>query len=83
MLRPWMNLAVDTILLGLEVQTVVGIRLSQIAFGRGTPAETQLTVTEKLLAFVEAATVVATGGSAYKVVRGFRKHVNVGRLRRA
>jgi hypothetical protein len=84
MLRPWMNLTVDTTLLGMEAQTVVGIRLSQIAFGRGSPAETQLMVTEKLRAFVEAATVVATGGSAHKVVRGYRKHVkaNVRRLKR-
>jgi hypothetical protein len=42
MFKPWMRLAVDTTLLGLEAQTVVGIRLSQIALGQDSPAETQL-----------------------------------------
>jgi hypothetical protein len=85
MFRPWMKLAVDTTLLGMEAQTVIGMRLSQIAFGQGNPAETQLMVTEKMLAFVEAATTVATGGSAHKVVKGYRRHVraNVRRLSRA
>jgi hypothetical protein len=42
MLRPWMNLATDATLLGMEAQTVVGIGALQIAFGQGTSAETQL-----------------------------------------
>jgi hypothetical protein len=42
MLRPWMNLAIDATLLGMEVQPVVGIHALQITFGQGTPAETQL-----------------------------------------
>ena len=82
MFKPWVKLAVDTTLLGMEAQTVIGMRLSQIAFGRGNPAETQLMITEKMRAFVEAAATVATGGSAHKVVKGYRKHVraNVRRL---
>ena len=50
--------------------------------GRGTAVETQLMVTEKMLA-LEAAGTVAMGGSAHKVVRGYRKRVraNVRRLR--
>lgn len=50
--------------------------------GRDTAAETQLMVTEKMLALVEAAGTVATGGSAHKVVSGYRKRVraNVRRL---
>jgi hypothetical protein len=47
------------------------MRLSQIAMGRGTAAEAQLMVTEKMLALVEAAGTVAMGGSAHKVVSGY------------
>ncbi len=85
MFVPWMRLAVDTSLLVLEAQSVIGMRLSQIALGQGTPAEAQLMVTEKMLAFVDAATTVAAGGSAHKVVRGYRKRVqaNARRLRLA
>ena len=83
MFVPWMRLAVDTSLLVLEAQSVIGMRLSQIALGQGTSAEAQLMVTEKMLAFVDAATTVAAGGSAHKVVRGYRKRVqaNAERLR--
>jgi hypothetical protein len=84
MFKPWMRLAVDTTLLGLEAQTVVGIRLSQIALGQGSPAESQLMVSEKMLAFAEAASTVAAGGSVHKVVKNYRRHVraNVRRLSR-
>jgi hypothetical protein len=84
MFKPWMKLAVDTTLLGLEAQRVMGMRLSRIALGRGSPAETQRMVSEKMLAFGEAASTVAAGGSAHKVVRGYRKHVraNARRLSR-
>ena len=82
MIAPLMNLTLDTTLLAMEAQTVIGIRLSQIAMGRSTAAETQLMVAEKMLAFVEAAVTMATGGSAHAVVSGYRKHVraNVKRL---
>ncbi len=85
MLGPWIRLAVDTTLLTLEAQSVIGMRLSQIALGQGTPAEAQLMVTEKMLALMDAATTVAAGGSAHKVVRGYRKRVraNARRLRLA
>jgi hypothetical protein len=84
MFKPWMKLAVDATLLGLEAQSVVRIRLSQIALGQGSSAETQLMVTEKMLAFAEAASTVATGGSVHKVVKNYRRHVraNVRRLSR-
>lgn len=84
MILPWMKLASDTSLLAMEAQAVIWARMTEIAMGRGTPAETMLMVTEKVSAFAEAATTVATGGSAHKVVRGYRRHVraNVRRLRR-
>ncbi len=84
MIAPLMNLTLDMALLAMEAQTVIGIRLSQVAMGRSTAAETQLMVTEKMVAFVEAAVTMATGGSAHTVVSGYRKHVraNVSRLQR-
>ena len=33
MLGPWMKLTIDTTLLGLEAQSVVALRLAQIAMG--------------------------------------------------
>ena len=83
MFAPLMKLTLDMTLLAMEAQTVIGIRLTQLAMGRGTAAETHLMVTEKMLAFVEAVLTVATGGSAHKVVSGYRKHVraNVKRLK--
>ena len=82
MIAPWTKLTLDTALLAMEVQTVIGMRLSQIAMGRGTAAEAQLMMTEKMLALVEAAGTVAKDGSAHKVVTGYRKRVraNVRRL---
>jgi hypothetical protein len=84
MLFPWMKLAMDAGRLAVEAQTVISMRLTQIALGRGTPAESMLMVTEKLTAFAEASATIATGGSAHQVVKGYRKHVraNVRRLRR-
>ena len=82
MIVPWTKLTLDTALLAMEAQTVIGMRLSQIAMRRGTAAEAQLMMTEKMLALVEAAGTVAMGGSAHKVVTGYRKRVrsNVRRL---
>ncbi len=84
MLVPWFRLASDATLLAMEAQTVIGLRLGQIAMGRGSLAENQLMVTEKMLAFAEAAATVATGGSAHKVVKSYRKKVqaNTKRLKR-
>ena len=85
MLGPWISLTRDATLLGLEAQSVIGMRLAQIALGQGTPAEVQLMMTEKMLAFMDAATTVAAGGSAHKVVKSYRRrvHANGRRLRLA
>jgi hypothetical protein len=60
------------------------MRVTRLALGRGTHLENSRMVTEKATASIEAATTLATGGSAHKVVRGYRKHVraNARRLRR-
>ncbi|WP_312895276.1 hypothetical protein [Microvirga sp.] len=75
----------DTALLGLEAQSVIGLRLMQIAMGQGTPSEAQLMMTEKMLAFMDAATTVASGGSAEAIIEGYRRRVqaNARRLRAA
>jgi hypothetical protein len=43
--------------------------------GRGSLAENHLMVTERVLALMEAGATVATGGSAHKIVKGYRKKV--------
>jgi hypothetical protein len=75
MLVAWMKLTADATLLALESQSVIWTRMSQLALGRGTPAENLLMVTEKVSAFAEAAALVAAGGSAHAVVKGYRKKV--------
>ena len=84
MLLPWMKLATDTTMLALEAQAVIWTRMSQAAMGQGSAAENLLMVTEKVSAFAEAAAIIATGGSAHKVVKGYRRKVraNAKRLRR-
>jgi len=85
MLGFWMKLTVDTTLLGLEAQSVIGLRLAQIVMGQVTSAEAQLMLTEKMFAFMDAATIVAAGGSAHAIVEDYRKRVqaNARRLRAA
>ena len=85
MFGPWLKLATETTLLAIESQLVIGTRLTQAALGQGSLAENQLMLTEKFLAATEAAGTLATGGSAHKVVRGYRKRVkaNLRRLERS
>jgi hypothetical protein len=83
MFVPWWRLSTEAAMLAVEAQGVIAMRLTTLALGRGTHAENTLMVTEKAAAFVEAATMLASGGSAQKVVRRYRKHVraNARRLR--
>ncbi len=85
MLGPWIKLTIDTTLLGLEAQSVIGLRLAQIAMDQGSPAEAQLMMSEKMLAFMDAATTVAAGGSAHAIVEDYRRRMqaNARRLRLA
>ena len=84
MFTPWRKFSTDAMMLALEAQGVIAMRLTRIALGRGTHAENTRMVSEKAAAFAEAAMTIATGGSAHEVVRGYRKHVraNGRRLRR-
>lgn len=81
MLGPWMKLATDTTLLAMEAQSVIGIRLTQVALGQGTAAEMELMVTEKVAALFEATWTIGSGGSAETVVDGYRKHVQANATR--
>ena len=76
MMKDWLKLTSDTVLLGLEAQQVIGRRLMRIAAGgKGARYENERMVTEKIAAFGEAAATLATGGSPNKVVRRYRTHV--------
>src|SRR4051812_11866167 len=75
MIGRWLKLSTEATMLAVEAHGVIAMRLAQIAVGRGSPAETQLMVTEKMRALAQAAATMATGGSAQKVVRGYRKTV--------
>ena len=84
MFAPWWKLSADAMMLALEAQGVIAMRITSIALGRGTHAENTRMVSEKAAAFTEAAMTLATGGSAHEVVRHYRKQVraNGRRLRR-
>jgi hypothetical protein len=81
----WMSLLLNSTMLAVEAQTVIGLRLIKLGTG-GTAAlpEVHRMVAEKASALVEATATLAGGGSAHKVVAGYRKHVraNSRRLRR-
>ncbi|GJD61235.1 hypothetical protein [Methylobacterium frigidaeris] len=81
----WLRLGFDTVRLGLEAQTVVALRLAKLSCGgAAAQAEAQRMVTEKLEAAAEAAMTLATGGTAERVVRDYRRKVqaNARRLSR-
>jgi hypothetical protein len=86
MLAYWMKLSLDSTMLAVEAQSVVGLRLMMLGAG-GTAAQTEVhrMLTEKASALIEATATLASGGSAHKVIAGYRKHVraNSRRLRRA
>ena len=84
MFAPWWKFSTDAMMLALEAQGVIAMRLTSIALGCGTHAENSRMVSEKASALAEAAMTMATGGSAHEVIRGYRKHVraNGRRLRR-
>ena len=71
----FLRFSTDATMLAIEAQTVISARLTRIALGQGTGAETNLMVSEKILALAEAVVTVAAGGSVHEVVRGYRKQV--------
>jgi hypothetical protein len=82
MLKIWMDLAFDSVLLCAEAQEVMGLRLMKLA-GGGVHAEREARrmVAEKSVAFADAAVSLATGASIDKVVRRYRKIVRANKTR--
>jgi hypothetical protein len=81
MLASWLKLTTDTTMLALEAHTVIGLRLTQFASGRGTLSEAHCMVTEKGFAMFEAAGTLLLGGSADTVVDSYRRRVQANVLR--
>jgi hypothetical protein len=76
MIRNWMQLTHDAMLLGFESQRVMGLRLMKLSRGgRAARAEALRMVSEKTTALAEAGTTLARGGSAGTVIRRYRSHV--------
>jgi hypothetical protein len=65
MFKNWMRLTRDAMLLGMETQRVMGLRLMKLSRG-GRPAEAEALrmVTEKTNALMEAGMTLTRGGSA-------------------
>ena len=64
------------ILLALEVQKVVELRLVKLAWGGAEGwAEAEQMVSEKVSALVEASGTLMTGGSCDTVIARYREHV--------
>ena len=69
-------------MLGIDALHVVEMRLRMIAFGKSTPDEMFLMVTEKIGAMEEARTIVVRGGDPALVIDHYRRIVaaNITRL---
>ena len=82
MFKNWMRLSRDAVLLGLETQRVMGLRLMKLSRGgRAAEAEAVRMVTEKTNALMEAGMTLARGGSARTVLRRYRTHVRSNKRR--
>ena len=84
MFGAWWKLGMDTTMLVLESQAVIGLRMAKLAAGgTAAQAEVQRMVGEKIEAAGEAAMLIATGGSTQRVVSGYRRKVRANRQRLA
>jgi hypothetical protein len=82
MSRNWMRLTHDAVMLGLEAQRVIGLRLIKLSSGGPTAqAEAWRMVSEKTAALAEAGLTLARGGSAGSVIRRYRTHVRSNKRR--
>jgi hypothetical protein len=82
MFGDWIKLSLDAAQLAFESQRVIGLRLMKVAAGgAAAEAEVRLMLNEKTMAMAEAATTLATGGSAHKVMRRYRTHVRANERR--
>jgi hypothetical protein len=82
MFKNWMQLTHDAMLLGLESQRVMGLRLMKLSRGgRAAQAEALRMFSEKTTALAEAGTTLARGGSPGTVIRRYRSHVRSNKRR--
>ena len=82
MLKDWMRLNRDAVLLGLETQRVIGLRLMKLSRGdHAAEVEALRMFTEKTSALIEASLTAAGGGSATTVLRRYRTHVRANKRR--
>ena len=77
-----MRLTRDAVLLGVETQGVIGLRLMKLSRGgRAAELEALRMLTEKNTALAEAAMTLARGGPAGTVIRRYRTHVRANKRR--
>ena len=82
MSRNWMRLTHDAVMLGLEAQRVIGLRLIKLSSGGpAAQAEAFRMVSEKSAALTEAGLALARGGSAGSVIRRYRTRVRSNKRR--
>jgi hypothetical protein len=82
MIRNWTKLALDAARLSAEAQSVIALRMMRLARGgKIAEREARRMVAEKGVAFAEAASTLATGGSMNKVVRRVRSRINQNKRR--
>ena len=82
MFKNWVQLTHDAMLLGLESQRVMGLRLMKLSRGgRPAQAEALRMFSEKTTALAEAGSTLARGGSAGTVIRRYRTHVRSNKRR--
>ena len=79
---PWIRLASDMVLLSMESQRVVSLRLTALAFG-GSRAhvEAQRMILEKVFAAGSAGQLVAFGRSPEAIIRHYRSRVRANQRR--
>ena len=80
MFKNWMRVTNDAVMLGLEAQRVIGLRLMKLSRG-GSVAEAEAWRMEKTSALAEAGMTLARGGSAQTVIRRYRTHVRANKRR--
>jgi len=77
-----MRLTHDAVMLGLEAQRVIGLRLIKLSGGGpAAQAEALRMVSEKTAALAEAGLTLARGGSAGRGIRRYRTHVRSNKRR--
>jgi hypothetical protein len=78
----WLNLPFQTMLLGMEACSVIGLRMEKLAGGGpGAFVEANRMIVEKNSALHEAAATLMGGGSMDKVVERYRTHVRANEAR--